>query len=522
MRVVLTLRQGDEPKVVENQLYKNTALESTFGIIMLAVVNNRPEVLNLKGILQHFIDFRRETVVKRTQFELRQAEKRAHILEGLKKALDNLDAVIALIRSVPTPAEAKRGLVEQFGFSDIQAQEILNMRLQRLTGLEREKIMQDYQDILREIERLKAILSSAALVDQVVREELQDLRDEFGDLRKTQIIPDAGTICLEDLIPNEEMVVTISRAGYIKRTPLSVYRYQKRGGKGRTGMSTREEDIVTCLFTAMAHNYLLIFTNRGQVFWLKVYEIPEVGPSALGKAVVNLLPLQPGEKIATILPVGEFSPGHFAVMATKNGVIKKSELSAYANPRASGIRAINLDDDDELISVVITDGQRDLFLMSRQGKCIRVKEDEFRPLGRVSRGIIGMNVKGSELVGMDVIDPLKCMLVVTEKGFGKRTLEESYRCQGRGGQGVLNIKVTERNGPVVGFRQVGEDNGIMLITDGGRLIRMPVSQISKIGRVTQGVKLIGLPEGEKVVDLTVLDETEDTREETSEETREEE
>jgi DNA gyrase subunit A len=238
--------------------------------------------------------------------------------------------------------------------------------------------------------------------------------------------------------------------------------------------------------------------------------------------VVNLLPLQPGEKIATILPVGEFSPGHFAVMATKNGVIKKSELSAYANPRASGIRAINLDDDDELISVVITDGQRDLFLMSRQGKCIRVKEDEFRPLGRVSRGIIGMNVKGSELVGMDVIDPLKCMLVVTEKGFGKRTLEESYRCQGRGGQGVLNIKVTERNGPVVGFRQVGEDNGIMLITDGGRLIRMPVSQISKIGRVTQGVKLIGLPEGEKVVDLTVLDETEDTREETSEETREEE
>ncbi len=529
MRVVITLRQGDDPKVVENQLYKNTALDSTFGIIMLAVVDNRPEVMSLKAILQHFIDFRREVVVKRTQFELRQAERRAHILEGLKKALDNLDAVIALIRSAPTPAEAKRGLIEQFGFTEVQAQEILNMRLQRLTGLEREKIIQDYKDILKEIERLKGILASAAAVDQVVREEIQDLMNEFGDLRRTEIIPDAGNICMEDLIPNEEMVVTISRAGYIKRTPLSIYRYQKRGGKGRTGMSTREEDVVTCLFTAMAHNYLLIFTNRGQVFWLKVYEIPEVGPSALGKAVVNLLPLQQGEKIQTILPVREFSPGHFAVMATKNGIIKKSDLSAYANPRSNGIRAINMDDDDELISVVITDGQRDLFLMSRKGKCIRVKEDEFRPLGRVSRGIRGMNVKGTELVGMDVIDPQKCMLVVTEKGFGKRTTEESYRPQGRGGQGVLNIKVTERNGQVIGFRQVGEENGIMLITDRGRLIRMPVSQISIIGRVTQGVKLIGLPEGEKVVDLTVLDETEDTREDirddttedTTEDTREE-
>jgi len=521
MRVVLTLRQGDEPKVVENQLYKNTALESSFGIIMLAVVNNRPEVLNLKAILQHFIDFRREKIVKRTQFELRQAEKRAHILEGLKKALDNLDAVIKLIRSVPTPAEARRGLVEQFDFSDVQAQEILNMRLQRLTGLEREKIMQDYQDILKEIERLNGILASAAGIDQVVRQEIEELRDEFADPRKTEIIPDAGAICIEDLIPIEEMVVTISRAGYIKRTPLSVYRNQNRGGKGRTGMSTREEDVVTCLFTALTHDYLLLFTNRGQVFWLKVYEIPEVGPVALGKAVVNLLPLQPGEKLQTIMPVREFSPGHFAVMATKNGIIKKTCLSAYANPRANGIRAINLDDDDELISVVITDGQRDIFLMSRQGKCIRVKEDEFRPLGRVSRGIIGMNVKGSELVGMDVIDPQKCMLVVTEKGFGKRTSEESYRCQGRGGQGVLNIKVTERNGQVVGFRQVGEENGIMLITDRGRLIRMAVSQISKIGRVTQGVKLIGLPEGEKVVDLTVLDETEDTREDITEDTGEE-
>ena len=517
MRIVISLRQGEDPRVVENQLYKNTALESTFGIIMLAVVDNRPEVLDLKALLQHFIDFRREIVVKRTQFELKQAEKRAHILEGLKKALDNLDAVIALIRSAPNPPEAKRGLMEQFDFTDIQAQEILNMRLQRLTGLEREKIVQDYHDIIKEIERLKAILASAALVDRIVREEIQELMEEFGDPRKTEIIPDTGDICIEDLIPSEEMVVTISRAGYIKRTPLSVYRSQHRGGKGRTGMSTREEDVVTSLFTALTLDYLLIFTNRGQVFWLKVYEIPEVGPTAVGKAVVNLLPLQPGEKIQTILPVREFSPGHYAVMATKNGIIKKTDLSAYANPRSNGIRAINLDDDDELISVVITDGERDLFLMSREGKCIRVKEDEFRPIGRVSRGIRGMNVRGSQLVGMDVIDPNKCMLVVTEKGFGKRTSEENYRCQGRGGQGVLNIKVTERNGHVIGFRQVGEENGIMLITDRGRLIRTSVSQISRIGRVTQGVKLIGLDEGERVVDLTVLDETEDSREDTKEE-----
>jgi DNA gyrase subunit A len=517
MRIVITLRQGEDPRVIENQLYKNTALESTFGIIMLAVVDNRPEVLNLKALLQHFLDFRRETVVKRTQFELKQAEKRAHILEGLKKALDNLDAVISLIRSAPNPPEAKRGLIERFDFTDVQAQEILNMRLQRLTGLEREKIVQDYQDILKEVERLKGILASAALVDSIVREEVQDLMNEFGAPRKTEIIPDAGAICIEDLIPSEEMVVTISRAGYVKRTPLSVYRLQKRGGKGRTGMSTREEDVVTSLFTAVTLDYLLLFTNRGQVFWLKVYEIPAVGPSALGKAVVNLLPLHPGEKIQTILPVHAFSPGHYAVMATKNGIIKKSELSAYANPRSNGIRAINMDDDDELISVVITDGQRDLFLMSRQGKCIRIHEDEFRPLGRVSRGVRGMNVAGSQLVGMDVIDPHKCMLVVTEKGFGKRTPEESYRCQRRGGRGVLNIKVTERNGHVIGFRQVGEENGIMLITDRGRLIGMPVSQISKIGRVTQGVKLIGLDEGEKVVDLTVIEETEDTREDPREE-----
>jgi len=513
MRVVLTLRQGDEPRVIENQLYKHTALESSFGVIMLAVVDNKPEVLNLKGVLSNFLDFRRLVIIRRTQYELAQAEKRAHILEGLKRALDHLDEVIRLIRAAKTPPEAKQGLMERFEFSDAQAQAILEMRLQRLTGLEREKIIEEYQEIIKEIERLRQILSSAALVDQVIREEIKELTDQYGDLRKTEILAEAGELCIEDLIAAEEMVVTISRAGYIKRTPLSVYRSQRRGGKGRTGMSTREEDLVTSLFTASTHDYLLVFTNRGQVYWLKVYEIPEVGPSALGKAIVNLLPVQKDERIQTVLPVKEFKEGLFAVMATRNGVIKKTDLSAYSNPRSTGIRAIVLDDDDELISVCVTDGSHDLFLMSRAGKSIRVNEREFRPLGRVSRGVRGMKLDGSRMVGMDVIEEGKAILVITEKGFGKRTNAEEYRCQSRGGKGVLNIRVTERNGSVVGFRQVGEDEQILMITDHGRLIRMPVAQISKIGRVTQGVKLMNLNEGEKVVDVAVLPESESESEE---------
>ncbi len=512
MRVVLTLRQGDEPKVIENQLYKHTALESTFGVIMLAVVDNRPEVLNLKDLLQNFITFRRQVIVKRTQYELRQAEKRAHILEGLKIALDNLDEVIGLIRAAPNPAGAKQKLIERFEFSDAQAQAILDMRLQRLTGLERDKIIEEYNQILKEIERLRQILASSAKVDQVIREEIQELMDQHGDLRKTEIQADAGEIFIEDLITMEEMVVTISRAGYIKRTPLSIYRSQRRGGRGRMGMSTREEDLVTTVFTASTHDSLLFFTNRGQVFWLKVYEIPEVGPAAIGKAIVNLLPLLQGEKVQTILPVKEYKQDHFVVMATKNGVIKKTELAAYSNPRSTGIRGIVLDDDDELIGARITDGNKHLFLMSTSGKCIRVDEKDFRSLGRVSRGVRGMSLDGSHLVGMDVIDDGKCMLVVTNKGFGKRTSAEEYRCQSRGGKGVLNIRVTERNGEVIGFAQVAEEEEILMITDRGRLIRTPVSQISKIGRVTQGVKMMGLDEGERVVDVAVLAESDEARE----------
>ncbi|GLI35454.1 DNA gyrase subunit A [Desulforhabdus amnigena] len=514
MRVVLTLRQGDEPKVVENQLYKHTALESSFGVIMLAVVDNKPEVLTLKGLLQNFLDFRRQVVIRRTQYELKQAEKRIHILEGLKIALENLDEVIQLIRAAPSPPEAKRKLMERFEFTDVQAQAILDMRLQRLTGLEREKIIEEYNQLLKEIERLRQILASPVLLDGVIREEIKELVDQYGDLRKTEIVAETGDICIEDLIADEEMVVTISRAGYIKRTPVALYRSQKRGGKGRSGMSTRPEDVVTTVFTASTHDYLLVFTNRGQVFWLKVYEIPEVGPSAIGKAVVNLLPLQEGEKIQTILPVREFKEGLYAVMATRNGIVKKTELAAYGNPRSTGIKAIVLDDDDELISVAITDGSRHLFFMSKSGKSIRVDEQEFRPLGRVSRGVRGMNLDGSQLVGMDVIDPGKSMLVVTENGFGKRTANEDYRPQSRGGKGVFNIRITERNGDVIGFRQVAEEDDILLITDKGHLIRFPVAPLRLIGRVTQGVKLMGLDEGEKVVDMTVLTESDDSKEET--------
>ncbi len=513
MRMVLTLKQGEEPKVIENQLYKQTALESSFGVIMLAVVDNKPEVMNLKQLLRQFIEFRRRIVFQRTQYELKQAEKRLHILEGLKKALDNLDEVIQMIRSAPTPPEAKRRLVEKLDLTDVQAQSILDMRLQRLTGLERDKIIEEYHHLLKEIERLRQILSSATLVDQVIREEIQELDQQFSDARRTEIVPDKGEIHITDLIAEEEMVVTISRAGYIKRTPLSIYRSQRRGGRGRSGMSTREEDVVSTLFSASTHDYLLVYTNRGQVFWLKVYEIPEVGPSAIGKAMVNLLPLQTGEKVQTILPIKEFKEGYFTVMATKNGVVKKTSLSAYSHPRSNGIRAIVLDDDDELISVVVTDGKQELFLMSKAGKSIRTSEEEFRPLGRVSRGVRGMNLDGSELVGMDIIEPGKSMLVVTEKGFGKRTQNEDYRPQSRGGKGVMNLRITERNGNVVGFRQVCDESQILMITDRGRLIRIPAEQVRKIGRVTQGVKLMGLDETERIVDLEVLQESENIQEE---------
>jgi DNA gyrase subunit A len=513
MRMVLELKVGEIPKVIENQLYKYTQLEMTFGVIMLAVVGNKPEVLDLKKILQHFLDFRRVIIRKRTEYELQQAEKRKHILEGLKKALDNLDAVIELIRAASSPPEAKQRLMERFEFSDPQAQSILEMRLQRLTGLEREKILEDYRNILANIEYYNQLLSSPTLVNEIIHQELQELIDNYGDARRTQIIAEAGELTIEDLITEEEVVVTITMAGYIKRKPSSFYRSQRRGGKGRTGMGTRDKDVVTTIFSASTHDYLLVFTNQGRVYSLKVHEIPDLGPTSVGKAIVNLIPLQDGERIATILPVKSFEEGHYVIMATKRGIVKKTSLMAYANPRPSGIWAIVIDEGDELITARITDGRKQLFLMSKEGKSIRIDEEQVRTTGRVSRGVRGMGVESTELVGMEVIGEDQSILVVTEKGYGKRTSNQQYRVQGRGGKGVINLRVTDRNGPVIGFRQVSEEDQVMLITDKGRLIRTNVAEVSVKGRFVQGVKLINLDEDEKVVDVTVVMESDDAEEE---------
>ncbi|MBC7358279.1 MAG: DNA gyrase subunit A [Desulfacinum sp.] len=509
MRIVLVLKAGENPQVVENQLYKFTALESTFGVILLAVVDNRPQLLDLKGVLSHFLDFRREVVVRRTRYDLEQAEKRAHVLEGLKIALDHLDEIIGLIRSAPNPPVAKQRLMENFGLSDVQAQAILDMRLQRLTGLERDKILKEYEQVLKDIERFRQILASPALIDQIIHEELEELVNTYGDGRRTEIVPDAKDVSLEDLIDEREVVVTISHAGYVKRTPVDIYRSQRRGGKGRMGMSIREEDFVRSVFTASTHDYLLVFTSFGRLYWLKVYNIPEVGPAASGKAIVNLLPLLEGERVATVLPVRSFDEGRYVVMATRKGIVKKTELSAFSNPRSVGIRAILIDEGDELISVCMTDGEQDLFFMSRAGKCIRISEKAVRPMGRSTRGVKAMELSGSELIGMDTIDDGRSILVVTRKGFGKRTASSAYRVQGRGGQGVINVRITEKNGEVVVFRQVSEDDEILLITNTGRLIRLAVAEIREMGRSTQGVKLMDLNDDEEIVDAAVVAESEE-------------
>ncbi len=513
MRIVLSLKAGENPQVVENQLYKFTAVESTFGVTLLAVVNNRPELLDLKSLLEHFINFRRDVVVRRTRYELQQAEKRAHVLEGLKKALDHLDQVIQWIRSAPNPPAAKERLMTFLELSDVQAQAILDMRLQRLTALEREKILNEYEQLLKDIERFRAILASSALVDELIHQELQEIMETYGDARRTEILGEARDVSLEDLIHEKEVVVTISHAGYVKRTPVDTYRSQRRGGKGRTGMSIREQDFVRALFTASTHDYLLVFTSQGRVYWLKVYAIPEVGPASMGKAIVNLLPLQEGEKVATVMPVKNFDQDGFVVMATRNGVVKKTELRAFANPRSTGIRAIGIDEGDELIAACMTDGKKDLFFMTRAGKCIRISEETVRPMGREARGVKAMELAGSTLVGMDTIEEGSSMLVVTRKGFGKRTSSSEYRVQGRGGQGVLNLRITEKNGEVVALRQVREDDEVLLITNTGRLIRLRIQDIREMGRSTQGVKLMDLDASEEIVDVAVVAEADE--EETS-------
>jgi DNA gyrase subunit A len=495
VRIVIELKRSEIPLVVLNNLYKHSQLQTTFGVIMLALVNNRPEVLNLKQILQHFIDHRREVVVRRTAFELRKAEERAHILEGLRIALDNLDAVITLIRRAQSPDEARTGLMRQFELSEIQANAILDMRLQRLTQLERNKLVEEYREVLKQIEYLKSVLGSEPLVRKIIKDELSEIREAYKDDRKTQIVKEEAEINVEDLIAEEEVVVTISHAGYIKRNPVSLYRSQRRGGKGKIGMGIKEEDFVETLFTASTHDYLLFFSDAGKVYWLKVHEIPEAGRAAKGKALVNLLALAGDEKVTATLPVKEFREDRFVVMATKRGIIKKTELSAYGNPRQGGIIALGLEEGDKLIGVHVTDGQREILLGTKQGITIRFKEEEVRPMGRTAYGVKGITLEeGNAVIGMETITPdsTTSILTVTEGGYGKRTPVSEYRIQGRGGKGIISVKTTERNGLAVGFLQVRDGDQIMLMAAQGKVLRCSVDDIREIGRNTQGVRILDL------------------------------
>jgi DNA gyrase subunit A len=510
VRVVIELKRSEIPLVVLNNLYKHTPLETTFGVNMLALVNNRPEVLNLKRILHHFLEHRREVVVRRTVFELRKAEERAHILEGLKIALDNLDAVIMLIRGSRSPDEARTGLMRQFGLTEIQATAILDMRLQRLTQLERTKLVDEYQEVLKQIEYLKSVLASGALVRTIIKDELTEIREAYKDERRTQIVKEEAEISLEDLIAEEEVIVSISHAGYIKRNAVSLYRAQRRGGKGKIGMGIKEEDFVEDLFTASTHDSLLFFTDAGKVFWLKVHEIPEASRAAKGKALVNLLALSSNEKVTATLPVKEFRDDRYIIMGTKKGIIKKTELSAFSNPRQGGIIALGLESGDKLIGVQLTDGQREILLGTRQGMTIRFKEEEVRPMGRTAYGVKGITLEeGNEVIGMETITPdsTTSILTVTEGGYGKRTPVGEYRVQGRGGKGIISVKTTERNGLAIGFLQVRDGDEIMLMAAQGKVLRCKVDDIREIGRNTQGVRILDLDgEGDRVVGVARLAE----------------
>jgi len=493
MRVVIEVKRDDEPQAVLNQLYKHTQLQTTFGIIFMALVDNRPQVLDLRQMLVCFIDHRKVVVTRRTEFELQKAQARAHLLEGLTIALDHLDAVIRLIRAAASPEAARTGLMESFSLSQIQAQAILDMRLQRLTALERDKIIAEYKEVLATIDRLEFILANEAEVYRIIKEELVTLRDQFGDQRRTQIVPFSADISIEDMIADEEMAITVSHGGYIKRNATSLYRAQRRGGKGKMGMQTREEDFVEHLFIATSHDTILFFTDRGRVYRLKVYEIPEAGRAARGKAIVNLLSLAPGEKVAASLTVRDFPEDRYVVMATRKGVVKRSALAQYANIHAAGIIAATVDANDEVIAARLTTGDQEILLATRNGKAIHFKEGDVRAMGRTSRGVRGITLQGDDqVVAMEVITPGTSLLTVTENGFGKRTEVEEYPIKHRGGQGVITIKTTKRNGKVVGVKQVADAHHLMLFTEGGKIIRIAAKGISVIGRNAQGVTLVDL------------------------------
>jgi DNA gyrase subunit A len=513
MRIVLDVRKGEPSQVLLNNLYKHTQLQDTFGIIMLAIVNKRPRVLNLLEVCELFLDFRREVVRRRTAYDLRKAEARAHVLEGLVIALDHLDQVIALIRGSASPVEARGGLVSQFGLTVVQADAILEMQLQRLTGLERQKILDELAEKQALIAKLREILGSAALVDGIVLEELKKIREDHADPRRTVILDQVDEITVEDMIAEEDVAISITHSGYIKRTTIATYRAQKRGGRGRVGMRTRDEDFVDQLFIASTHSYVLIFTDRGRVYWLKVHELPEVGPQGRGKAVVNLVQLVSGEKIAAFATAKEFEPGRYVLLATRKGIVKKTDLSAFSNPRPSGIIALGVEDDDALIEAVLTSGKDKILLATKEGMAIQFSEEDVRPMGRAAYGVKGIELEGGdEVVALEVTSPGGTVLTVSENGYGKRTEIEEYRVQSRGGKGLINIKTSGRNGPVVGVKFLHGDEGVMLITEKGMIIRLNTADISTIGRNTQGVRLIQLEEGDHLVSVARLAEREEAEE----------
>ncbi len=513
MRIVIDLRRGEVLEVVLNNLYKHTPLQTTFGIIMLAIVGGQPKVLSLVELIEQFIEFRREVVRRRTDFELRKAESRAHILEGLKIALDHLDPVIRLIRGSKTVPEAREGLMRQFGLSQVQAQAILDMQLQRLTGLERQKIVDELVEVLKQIERFRAILANDRLLMQIVVDELRAAGAKYGDDRRTEIIDERGDFSIEDLIAEEDMAITVTNTGYIKRTSISSYRNQRRGGKGRLGMRVREEDFVSHLFVASTHAYIMIFTDRGRAYWLKVHEIPDVGPGGKGKAIANLVAMAPEEKIAALVAVKGFEEDKFIVMGTRKGGVKKTWLASFSNPRAGGIIAAGVEPDDALITAQMSDGQGEIFIGTRDGMAIRFPESDVRPTGRTSYGVRGISLReGDAVVAMEVVTPGATLLTVSENGYGKRTGLDEYRVQSRGGVGIINIHTTDRNGRVVGIAYVHDEDELMLITQQGKVLRMVARDIRTIGRATQGVRLIDMEPDDRVVSVARLAEREEDEE----------
>ena len=505
VRIVIELKRDANPQVVLNQLYKNTQMQDTFGVIMLALVDGEPKILTLRQCLDYYIDHRKTVILRRTQFDLDKALARAHILEGLRIAIDNIDEVISIIRN--SYDDAKEKLMKRFGLTDIQAQAILDMRLKTLSGLQREKIEEEYKQLMELIEHLRAILNSERLVFDIIKEELIEIRDKYGDERKTKIVAAEGDIDIEDLVKEEQTVIALTHFGYIKRMPIDTYRSQKRGGKGITGIATREEDFVKQIFTASTHDTILFFTNKGKLYRLRGYEVPEAGRTARGTAIVNLLSLDAGEKVSAVIPIQNFAEGKYLLMATKNGLIKKTALTEYNSARKTGLQGITLKEDDELIAVRLTDGEDNVVLVTRNGMCITFDEKEVRPIGRVAQGVIGIRIdEDDEVIGMESIiaGGKATLLAITENGFGKRTELDEYRVQLRGGKGVITYKITSKTGKLVGVRIATDEDDVMLITDKGTIIRLKVKDISVLGRSTQGVTLMRTTDGGKVVSIETL------------------